>query len=78
MKNFSSSRLLTVRQKFPTTNILRHFRRMSSARRQRLALTSFGKPAIIYKHEGGVDGIATDIRKALDESLKLRLNPGLL
>ncbi len=34
----------------------------------------FGKPAIIYKHEGGVDGIAADIRKALDESLKLRLN----
>ena len=34
----------------------------------------FGKPAIIYRHEGGVDGIATDMRKALDESLKLRLN----
>ena len=34
----------------------------------------FGKPAIIYKHEGGVDGIAADMRKALDESLKLRLN----
>lgn len=34
----------------------------------------FGKPAIIYKHEGGVDGIAGDIRKALDESLRLRLN----
>ena len=36
----------------------------------------FGKPAIIYKHEGGVDGIAADMRKALDESLKLRLNLG--
>ena len=34
----------------------------------------FGKPAIIYKHEGGVDGIAGDLRKALDESLHLRLN----
>ena len=34
----------------------------------------FGKPAVIYKHEGGVDGIAADMRKALDESLKLRLN----
>lgn len=34
----------------------------------------FGKPAIIYKHEEGVDGIAVDMRKALDESLKLRLN----
>ena len=34
----------------------------------------FGKPAIIYKHEGGVNGIAEDLRKALDESLRLRLN----
>ncbi len=34
----------------------------------------FGKPAIIYKHEGGVDGIAGDLRKALDESLHMRLN----
>lgn len=34
----------------------------------------FGKPAIIYKHEGGVDGIASDLRKALDETLHLRLN----
>ena len=34
----------------------------------------FGKSAIIYKHEGGVDGIAEDLRKALDESLHLCLN----
>ena len=34
----------------------------------------FGKPAIIYKHEGGVAGIAGDLRKALDESLHMRLN----
>ena len=34
----------------------------------------FGKPAIIYKHEGGVDGIAHDLRTALDESLHMRLN----
>ena len=34
----------------------------------------FGNPAIIYKHEDGVDGIAGDLRKALDESLHLRLN----
>ena len=34
----------------------------------------FGKPTIIYKHEDGVDGIAGDLRKALDESLHLRLN----
>ena len=34
----------------------------------------YGKPAIVYHHEGGVDGIAGNLRKALDESLHLRLN----
>ena len=34
----------------------------------------FGKPAIIYKHNGGVEGIAVAMRQALDESLRLRLN----
>ncbi len=34
----------------------------------------YGKPAIIYKHKGGVDGIARDLRTALDDSLRLRLN----
>ena len=40
----------------------------------KIGTDSFGKPAIIYKHEGGVDGIADDLRKALDESLHMRLN----
>ena len=34
----------------------------------------YGKPAIIYRHEDGIDGIARDLRTALDESLRLRLN----
>ena len=34
----------------------------------------YGKPAIVYHHDGGISGIATDLRKALDESLHLRLN----
>lgn len=34
----------------------------------------YGKPAIIYKHEDGVESIARDLRAALDESLRLRLN----
>ena len=34
----------------------------------------YGKPAIIYQHDGGVDGIANDLRTALDDSLHLRLN----
>ena len=34
----------------------------------------YGKPAIVYHHDGSIDGIAEDLRKALDESLHLRLN----
>ena len=34
----------------------------------------YGKPAIVYTHTGGVDGISRDLRTALDESLRLRLN----
>ena len=34
----------------------------------------YGKPAIVYHHDGGVDGIAANLHKALDESLHLRLN----
>ena len=34
----------------------------------------YGKPAIVYHHDGGIDGIAGDLRKALDESLHMRLN----
>ncbi len=34
----------------------------------------YGKPAIIYIHKEGIDGIAGDLRDALGESLRLRLN----
>ena len=40
----------------------------------KIGTDQYGKPAIIYTHTGGVDGIAKDFRKALDESLRLRLN----
>ena len=34
----------------------------------------FGKPAMIYTHEGGVEGIAEDLRKMLHEDFKNNLN----
>ena len=34
----------------------------------------FGKPAMIYTHEGGVDGIAEDLRKMLHNDFKKNLN----
>ena len=33
----------------------------------------YGKPAMVYKHEDGVEGIAGDLRKLLDENLHARL-----
>ena len=40
----------------------------------KIGTDQYGKPAIVYIHTGGVNGIAEDLRKALDESLRLRLN----
>lgn len=34
----------------------------------------YGKPAINYIHKDGIEGIAKDVKVALDESLRLRLN----
>ena len=33
----------------------------------------YGKPAMVYTHEGGVDGIAADLRRQLDQDLHARL-----
>lgn len=40
----------------------------------KIGTDQYGKPAIVYTHTCGVNGIAEDLRKALDESLRLRLN----
>ena len=37
----------------------------------------YGKPAMVYLHEGGVTGIAGDMRKMLSEDFVTRLNPDL-
>ena len=37
----------------------------------------YGKTAIVYIHEGGIEGIAADMRKMLDSDLKSNLNPDL-
>ena len=37
----------------------------------------YGKPAMVYLHEGGVTGIAGDMRKMLSEDFAKRLNTGL-
>ena len=40
----------------------------------KLDTDSFGKPAMIYTHEDGVEGIADDLRKMLHEDFKKNLN----
>ncbi|MBN9302537.1 MULTISPECIES: N-6 DNA methylase [Dysgonomonas] len=37
----------------------------------------YGKPAQVFIHEGGIEGIASDMRKMLDSDLKANLNLGL-
>lgn len=37
----------------------------------------YGKPAMVFKHEGGVPAIATDLRKMLSEDFTKRLNTEL-
>lgn len=43
----------------------------------KLGTDQFGKPAIIYKHDGGVDGIATDLAKGLSKALFLNFDKDL-
>ena len=40
----------------------------------KLGTDQYGKPSLIYKHDGGVDGIADDMRKALGEAFSQSLN----
>ena len=60
--------------KVPGNKYLMAFPRNVICTDAKVGTDPYGKPAIIYKHEGGVDGIARDLRTALDDSLRLRLN----
>ncbi len=40
----------------------------------KLGTDQYGKPAIVYTHKDGTDGIARDLRTALDMSLRMRLD----
>ena len=56
-----------------TTNnyFLQHPDRVIYTKRT-LGTDPYGKPAIVYTHEGGVDGIATDMRRMLSEDFSAR------
>lgn len=42
--------------------------------KSRIGTDPYGKSAIVYTHEGGIEGIATDMRKMLISDLKSNLN----
>ena len=44
---------------------------------EKIATDPYGKPAMVYLHEGGVSGIAEDMRKILSADFALRLNRDL-
>ncbi len=60
--------------KVPTNKYFAAFPQNVICTEAKVGTDPYGKPAIIYKHDGGVEGIAADVRTALDESLHLRLN----
>ena len=60
--------------RIPTNNyILEHPERIIHTT-AKLDTDPFGKPAMIYTHEDGVEGIAEDLRKMLHEDFKKNLN----
>ena len=60
--------------RIPTNNyFLEHPERIIHTT-EKLDTDPFGKPAMIYTHEDGVEGIAEDLRKMLHEDFKKNLN----
>ena len=60
--------------KAPTNKYFAAFPQNVICTEAKIGTDPYGKPAIIYKHEGGVYGIARELRDALEDSLRLRLN----
>ena len=60
--------------RIPTNNYFQEHLERIIHTTAKLDTDPFGKPAMIYTHEGGVEGIAEDLRKMLHEDLKKNLN----
>ena len=74
MKNFSFSRLLTVARKLRATSSFQAFPQNVICTEAKVGTDPYGKPAIVYTHKDGIDGIARDLHDALTLSFRLRLN----
>ena len=62
------------RNRIPTNNYFQEHPERIIHTTAKLDTDPFGKPAMIYTHEGGVEGIAEDLRKMLHEDFKKNLN----
>ena len=60
--------------RIPTNNYFLEHPELIIHTTAKLDTDPFGKPAMIYTHEGGVEGIAEDLRKILHEDFKKNLN----
>ena len=62
------------KNRIPTNNYFQEHPERIIHTSAKLDTDPFGKPAMIYTHEGGVEGIAEDLRKMLHEDFKKNLN----
>lgn len=62
------------RNRIPTNNYFQEHPERIIHTTAKLDTDPFGKPAMIYTHEGGVEGIVEDLRKMLNEDFKRKLN----
>ena len=62
------------RNRIPTNNYFQEHPERIIHTTAKLDTDPFGKPAMVYTHEGGVEGIAEDLRKMLDEDFKKNLD----
>ena len=62
------------KNRIPTNNYFQEHPERIVHTMSKLDTDPFGKPAMIYTHEGGVEGIAEDLRKMLHEDFKKNLN----
>ncbi len=62
------------KNRIPTNNYFQEHPERIIHTTAKLDTDPFGKPAMIYTHDGGVEGIAEDLRKMLHEDFKKNLN----
>lgn len=62
------------RNRIPTNNYFQEHPERIIHTTAKLDTDPFGKPTMVYTHEGGVEGIAEDLRKMLNEDFKKNLH----